>query len=260
LGLWDFQRDPEGARQAINKWVGGQTQNKIPELFGSGSLDNDTRLVLVNAIYFLSDWRSPFNTQATLNDKFRLTDGTTVSAAFMRQTLEIPYGENEVGQWISLPYAGEHLSMWVFLPAADTTLETCAEAMTADNWEALCADTVQRDVQLSLPKFKFDSSYVLNDTLKQLGIRRAFGLNAEFQRMTSADSLHISLVVHKAFIEVSERGTEAAAATGVAMATASAPVEPRPPVIFNANRPFLFVIRDNLRNQNLFIGRMAQPK
>jgi len=250
----DFASSPDSERAAINQWVADQTQGKIDELFQPGTIDSMTRMVLANAIYFKANWKHPFSADITTDGKFRQADGTTAPARLMHQESRLAYGEDGDFQIVEMPYSDEKLSMVVLLPK-DPSAMPSASAWLSD--AAKLQSLEPRQVAVTLPKFTIRTQLDLSGPLKKLGMTDAFNAVAtDFGRMSPTGQLFISAVVHEAFIEVDETGTEAAAATGVAMALKMAPKDP--PVVFQADRPFWFFIRDTESGTVLFVGRLSK--
>jgi serpin B len=254
----DF-KNPEAARQRINRWVEEQTKDKIKDLFQSGTIDADTRMVLANAIYFKGTWQHKFMPRATSDAEF-MSGGQKLRVPTMHQTERFGYAETDAYQVLEMRYQKSSLVMDVILPRATDGLGELETKFNPDWLQTAIGGVRPEKVIVSLPKFKTTISYNLTDTLAAMGMSQAFSRQkADFSRMTEADRLMIGVVVHKAFVDVTEEGTEAAAATGVGMKLAAAPV-PQEPKVFNANHPFLFVIRDTASGSVLFLGRMTNPK
>jgi serpin B len=253
----DFQRATEEARQTINKWVEDKTHDKIKELIRSGILTSNTRLVLTNAIYFKGDWNEQFDKKLTKEEPF-LGAGKETKAPLMHQTGEYGYLEGDGFQALELPYKGNQLSMVVILPKKADGLAAIEKDLAADQLTGWLAKLHPQKVAVSLPKFTTTVDFQLNEELKALGMPSAFDENrADFSGMDGEKGLHIASVVHKAFIDVNEEGTEAAAATAVIISTPTG--LPRPPAVFRADHPFLFLIRDKQTGSVLFLGRLLQP-
>jgi len=248
---------PETARATINGWVADQTNKLIPELIPPGILNPLTRLVLTNAIYFKGTWLTQFDPKRTRELPFTLATGEKVQAPMMRQTARFGYAEAKDWQALELPYKGRELSMVVVLPRAHDGLPALEKIFTARFVTEELRPRGQK-VVVMLPKFKLESSFGLKPTLTALGMRDAFTMRADFSGMTGRSDLFISAVVHKAVVDVNEEGTEAAAATGVVMELKS--VMPRPPKVFRADHPFLFLIRHRPSGSILFLGRVMNPK
>lgn len=255
--------EPETARKQINDWVERATHEKIKDLIPSGVITALTRMVLTNAVYFKGSWRFKFDPKQTKDAAFHHADGTKADVPMMSQSGEFEYGEFDLPgpagnrvQVLNMPYAGEKLSMTVYLPRdANGTGRLATVLSGADLGQPRLAE---RRVNVSLPRFKAETDYSLKPVLMDLGMNAAFG-GADFSGMhTGSGSPYISHVLHKAFVEVTEEGTEAAAATAVVIKErAGAPDES---VAFRADRPFVFTIRDNKTGAVLFLGRYAGPK
>ena len=258
----DFSQ-PEQARQMINSWVEKQTREKIVDLIAPGILQEDTRLVLTNAIYFEGGWYSEFSKKATRQAPFHLTAMDKINVLTMEQREDFPYMEDADTQVLSMPYRGRELSMVVVLPKKVDGLAEIEDKLTNDRFSGwMMKLKSDRPVITYLPKFKMRSKFRLSGALKTMGMTSAFNDNANFSAMSKSEALLISEVVHQAFVDVDEKGTEAAAATAVVMAPTAAPIEPQEPpipVTFRADHPFLFVIRDNRTGAVLFMGRMQRP-
>ncbi len=260
LSGYDFVRDANEGRKRINKWAEDRTQSRIKDLVPEGALDANTRLVLANAIYFKANWASQFKKDDTREDNFALANGQTVRVPLMNQTGKFWLEERAGFQVLKLPYAGGATAMYVLLPWAKEPLAGLEQKLTAQNlemWTRVSDKQQLEDVKVALPKFKFTVPTELAGVLHQMGMRDAFDpARANFAGMTErADGLHISRVIHKAFIETDEVGTEAAAATATVMSFRAAPSEKT----FRADRPFLFVIKHEQTGAVLFMGRVANP-
>ena len=255
LHVVDYQRDTERSRQTINDWVSDRTAKKIPELIPKDALDSLTRLVLTNAVYLKASWADPFEASATSPEAFTRLDGSTVNASFMHQTESIGYATGAGWQTVELPYAGGKLALDVIVPDAG---KFAAVAQTLDNGTAAFLGHIdRRAVHLSLPKFKFRTQAELVDTFRALGLTDLFDPGrADLSAMTTADKLSVSHVLHEAFIDVNEKGTEAAAATAVVARATAAPSQP---VVLSVDRPFIIALRDLETNTLLFLGRVLDP-
>ncbi len=254
--------DAEAARETINGWVEQRTLEKIRELIPQGILNALTRLVLVNAIYFKGDWRSGFEPEKTEETPFYLGSGATVQVPMMTQVFTFGYAEDDDLQILELPYAGENFSMVVLLPKEKDGLERLEQKLNLTNLGRWRNRIDKRRVKVFLPKFKTSSMFRLDDTLKAMGMNDAFDeRRADFSGMDGKELLYLAAVLHKAFVDVSEEGTEAAAATAVVVGRKmSAPSgSPPPPPVFRADRPFLFLIQENTTGCILFLGRVADP-
>ena len=260
----DFSGQPEVERLKINDWVEEQTRNKIQNLMPAGSVSDMTRLVLVNAIYFKGDWLHAFDKEKTVDAPFHppSPEGSGVTGA-LEKTMSVPmmtmkperfgYFENEEFQCLELPYQGEEVSMLIFLPCKKTKKPDLKPMFSAMGMQPLH----KTEVEVHLPRFRTESTFDLKQTLATLGITDAFDPNlADFSGISEMQDLFISAAIHKAFVEVNEEGTEAAAATGISVGVTSMPM---PPKIFRADRPFSFLIRENASGKILFMGRICDP-
>jgi serpin B len=254
----DFNDEP-AARKRINDWVANQTKDKIKDLIGPKALTPLTRLVLTNAIYFKAAWQEQFNKQATLKEKFHLSADKDVDADMMRNNKRFDYAELDGFKMLSLPYKTGQASMLVLLPDKLDGLDAMEKSLTAEKLAGWAAKLKNTQVAVMLPKFKSTCSFELAKPLAALGIKKAFTTAADFGGMTTKpeDALYISAVLHKAFVDVNEEGTEAAAATAVAVAAANG--HSSKPVDFVADHPFVYIIRDNRTGDVLFVGRLADP-
>ena len=240
-----------------------RTNNKILNLLPQGSISPATRLVITNAVYFKGTWEKQFDPNLTTNAPFTKPDGTIVTASMMQQTDEAavyPYTETSDLQMLTLPYTatnGTGLSMVILLPKGNN-LSTIDSYLDPANLSALEQSASSRRVMVYIPRFKIESQYSLKDTLSTMGMPTAFSTTADFSGMDGKQDLYISDVIHKAYIEVNEQGTEAAAATGVVMEAAAVYPEV-PPTVFRADHPFLFLIQDNNTGIILFEGVVMDP-
>jgi serine protease inhibitor len=249
-----------GAMDSINKWASDNTKGKIDKII-SQELDPLTRMVLCNALYFLGDWETPFEANDTFDDQFTAPGGA-VTASFMHAQWGTSYYENDKFQIISLPFKSKDgegkYAMAFILPEEGTSLGDTLSSLTAGDFSGALSGLDTKQVNISLPKFKFSYYTALNDTLKSLGMKTAFTDEADFSGMTGSDNdLYISDVLHKCYIRVDELGAEAAAVTAVIMkATAVMPTET---VEFNANRPFAFAIYSTEDGTIAFMGAVNDP-
>ncbi len=255
----DFAGNAEGARSEINRWTEEHTKERIKDLFRAGSLNSQTRLVLTSAIYFYGKWQDPFVASRTEPAPFTLTEGGTAQASFMNQTSHFGYTETPAAQILEMRYAGTGFAFDVVLPKTAKGLAEIEKSLTPANLNAWLNSLGARNVQVSLPKFRAESEFSLRKALSTLGMPTAFTEQADFSGIDPKRGLAISEVVHKAFVDVSEKGTEAAAATGITM-RATAMRMPEPAVVFRADHPFLFLIRDTRSGAVLFIGRLMNPR
>jgi serpin B len=251
---------PEPARKTINAWVDEQTRHKIEELFPSGAITGSTRLVLASAIYFKGDWIHPFQKNQTHDEAFWRTATDQAPVAMMNQTGMFDYFENDHLQVLQMSYEGEKLALVVLLPKARDGLAHLEKTLTAETLATWTDQLRPQKVAVSLPRYKLTAASALEGPLTALGMKKAFKPGeADLSGMNGGrEPLFIGAVVHKAFVDVNEEGTEAAAATGVAVPTMAMPTASAVPV-FRADHPFLFAIRDVRAGMILFLGRMVQP-
>ena len=256
LRVVDFEQAPEESRAVINDWVEEQTEDRIQELIPQGAIDALTRLVLTNAVYFNAAWESQFEEGDTSDGEFHLLDGNDVEVPMMKQSAWFRHADYGDFAAIELPYDGGELSMVVLVPAA-REFEDFEESLDFSVVQAAIDGLAGNRVVLTMPKFGMETSFNLKDALSTLGMEIAFEpAAADFSGMDGTRNLYITDVLHKAFVEVDEAGTEAAAATAVVVGATSAPTEP---VEFTIDRPFVFLIRDIQTGSILFLGRVMNP-
>ncbi|XP_050309928.1 serine protease inhibitor 3/4-like isoform X4 [Anthonomus grandis grandis] len=250
------------AAQLINSWVEGKTNNKIHELVQPNDLNEDTRMVLVNAIYFKGNWKEKFNENDTRVDKFHLNAHESVDVQMMHKSAKFLYkfDANLEAQVLELPYANEDISMIVVLPDKVDGIADLESKLADYDLTRITQDMYQTEVSVTLPKFKIETTMQLNEPLQKLGLKQAFTNQADFSDMIKNEALKISKVVQKAFIEVNEEGSEAAAATAEVSYTKSAKIEDN----FTADRPFVvYVASKDVRQMNtplvLFYGTINRP-
>lgn len=253
VNLLNFMKQPEQARVTINDWVANNTESKIKDLIAPGVIDSNTALVLTNAIYLNAAWKTPFK-EGTRDGTFERVAGAPVTVKMMNQAASLPAVETPTFVAVALPYQDERLSMLVVVPKAGTYAEFEA-ALTSAVLDEVVASLRSQSVIVNLPRFKFDFALSLRPALSALGMPVAFVDGAADFSGISPESLHIQAVVHKAFIAVAEKGTEAAAATAVVIGRESAPQG----LLVNADRPFLFFLRDEPTGALLFMGRVMDP-
>jgi serpin B len=253
----NFTTEADAVTRRINGWVARKTRDKIRDILSPDSLNDLTRLILVNAIYFNGTWDVRFEKDANSVHPFHLSANTQADAICMTQVSNVRYSENQDFQAVELSYRGQELSMVILLPQAVDGIGQLEKQLTPAFLDGLLSRMAVERVAIGLPKFKIESRFTLNDALANMGMPDAFrDKKADFSGMTGNRDLHISSVIHKAWVEVNEEGTEAAAATVVHMAGRGAPLRA---VVFRADHPFLFLIRDRPSGSVLFIGRLANP-
>ncbi len=259
----DFKNSTEAARQTINQWTEQKTENKIKDLLRPGVLKPDTRLVLTNAIYFKSEWQTTFKKSETKNENFYLSsEHKNVIAPLMHRTGRFNYYQGDTFQILEIPYKNEELSLIIFLPKNFDGLSDFEKLLTASKLQQWLGQLGPLpEVEVTIPKFKMTQQIDLAGTLSAMGMPLAFDSHAaDFSAMTGKPELFISAVIHKAFIDVNEEGTEAAAATAAVFGLMA--LAPRPheqPLVFRADHPFLYLIRDNHSGSILFMGRITDP-
>ena len=254
----DFINDSEGSRETINRWVEEQTEDKIRDLLPPGSIDPLTRLVITNAIYFKGTWVEEFDANETREEEFRVGPGKTVTVPMMQRAggdAVYPYAETETLQVLEMPYAhesGNGLAMFVLLPKGDS-LTAAEETLDAERLTDLRESLVSQNVRVFFPKFTLDVGYNLPPVLAAMGMPTAFTDDADLSGMDGTEDLFITGVFHKAFVDVNEEGTEAAAATGVIAGGGVTPV-------FRADHPFVFLIVEKDSGAILIMGRVVNPE
>lgn len=260
----DFINDAKKATDDINSWASDKTHGKIPEM-NPAPLPADTKLVLVNALYFLGDWQNPFEANDSYKENFKTADGDVETMFMHKAEADMLYSETAGYQMISMPFKGAEgesdspYSMAFILPAEGSDINELMNTIAEDGFSPAVKAMTNETVNLSLPKFEFTFDTSMVNTMEDLGMTKAFTDAAEFDNMTgSANNLAISDILHKCYIRVDEEGAEAAAVTEVIMVeTALAPQDDVKN--FTADRPFLFAIYDETDNTVLFLGAVANP-
>jgi serpin B len=251
----DIAGDPDGATESINRWVSRQTEGFIPELFEKGDISAATMLVLCNAVYFEADWAEQFEEDSTASGTFHAPGGD-VQVPLMHNTATYGYAEVDGLQIAELPYEGDELSMVILLPGGMDELYDLEADLTAADLASMMEQLGNQQVAVTLPRFTMDYELPLKDSLRALGIERLFDASAaDLSGILAGGGLYIEAARHKAYVDVFEQGTRAAAATGFGADLSAAPDY----VDFTADRPFLFLIRDRLTDSILFMGRVEDP-
>ena len=256
LKLVDFT-NADDARQAINLWVAAQTNDKIKDLIPQGVLNELTRLVITNAVYFKGAWQNPFNVQRTTSEPFYMLDGSEKAIDMMRTSYTGAGLINERYQAVKIPYQGGNYAMAVIMPSGD--FSGFEQSLEEDTLKQILTgfDGIFGQVNLGLPKFKSENSFNLGDQLKTLGVQQAFESQAaDFSGISDKMGLYITDVLHKAFIDVNEEGTEAAASTAIAVGTTSMPADSWD---ITFDHPFVYVIYETTTNAIVFMGRVVTP-
>lgn len=256
LNQADFAENPDGVREAINAWIADQTDDQLEELLPAGSITSQTVLVLTNAIYFMANWRHPFDEDRTEPADFTALDGSTSTVQMMSQDVQVPAATIDGTQAVELPYVGGTTGMLIVAPPADE-FEAYERTFDVEELGRIVDALEPQRGYVNLPRFEFDSAFTLENSLEALGMTAAFDPDtANFSRMAdlseTGGNLFVDQVYHDTHVAVDEQGTEAAAATGSVMNFVS-----RPPTVLNANRPFLFVIRDRPTGTVLFTGHVV---
>ena len=252
----DFARDPAAIAARINSWVARRTQNKIKDLFTPSAFHPNTRLVLANAIYFKGSWASPFKSEFTHDDTFTASAGAKIQIRMMQQEGSFDYFDAGTYQLLELPYKGDTLAMDIFLPRKLDGLAAFEQGLTAETLAAALGKLHPAMLRVELPRFTMSSSFELNRELASMGMPLAFTPGADFSGMSDRGrELFLSTVVHKAWVDVNEKGTEAAAATGIGI-RATAIIRY---IDFRVDHPCLFLIRDLSSGAILFLGRLEHP-
>lgn len=257
--MWtaDFAADPDAARIGINDWVAEHTREHITQLLPEGSIDELTRLVLTNALFFKAPWPEELHRQEETTP-FTRPDGSTVDATMLGANRSLAYQEGDGWQSVALPYAGNDLAMTLLVPD-EGQLADVEGALDAELLHQVTTGGEPTQVGLDLPEFDLDQRAPIADVLKGLGVTAPFDTETDFAPMSSdpeVEGLHVDDVLHQATVTVDEYGTEAAAATAVTMSATGAPVDP---IMLTVDRPFLFVIHDTATGTPMFIGRVTDP-
>jgi len=251
LRVADFANDPEGSTEVINSWVEEATENRIEDLIPPGTINDLTRLVLVNAIWFKANWANKFDPAQTAPGSFTLLDGSTVTVPLMHTSSTGLYAATDKFTAVRLPYAGDAAMIVVLPPEGTSPSELAASLTPAD----LDIDFGSFQLDLTMPSFEFETDVGLKDALQAIGMVEAFTANADLSGITDAAQLFVQDALHKSFIALDENGTEAAAATALIVGLTSAP----PPASFAADRPFLFWIEHGSTGEMLFLGQVTNP-
>jgi serpin B len=251
----DFKNYAEASRHQINQSVAKETHNKITELLKPGSLNDLTRMVLTNAVYFQGNWDGKFDKSNNENRNFYTSENSSTSAEFMTRKGDYKHASTDLMQILELPYQGGEVSMVIFLPKAKDGLAAIEQQLSSKTLNQWMHQTGKKEVSVFLPKFKLENNLDLRSCLESMGIQLAFNEDADFSTITSED-IHISKITHQAMLEINETGTEATAATSATFIAKGVHMETP---VFMADHPFLFLIRHNESGQILFMGRFADP-
>ena len=256
----NFIEDTRRAEQRINRWALEMTRERIKDLIPEGTLDPLTRMVLANAIYIKSEWRHPFEEENNVQKEFHAISGQIETTEFMTQReSRIPYLKLDDRKVIQLPYTSPNLSLMIILPDEKTVTDISTYIPDEDQYKEMIDNISPHDVYMEIPRFKLESQFSLSDHLKEMGMEKAFDERADFSGIGGQRDLFISAILQKVFFEIDEKGSEAAAATAIIVtATAVMPgiEEPRE---FIADRPFIFILKENQFNTPLFVGQFVSP-
>lgn len=253
----DFRADADGERKQINAWIADQTEQKIPNLLPEGSLTSTTRLVLANAIYFLGEWKDAFDPKATKPLPFHSSPDDSVETPFLVRTGTYKVADVDDTWILELPYEGEKFSMIVLLPGERDGLPALEQELSLATFESWTSNLLTRKVDVFLPKFEMRTKVSLEKPLAAMGLTLPFDPSgADFSGISTAERLCVDRVFHEAYVQVDEKGTEAAAATAATVGLTSMPA-PNP--VFRADHPFVFVIRENDTGLIVFVGRVGNP-
>lgn len=258
LGV-DFEGEIEDTRNTINSWVEERTGGKIKDLISPGDISPQTRIIITNAVYFNGSWVRSFDRNATRKSNFMTGDGRIVETPMMEsigRDSRFNYTETADLQALELPYQGNRISMIILLPR-DNDISTLEKGLSLDRLTELKSALKENEVDVYIPKFAFTTKYQMSNNLRKMGMASAFTPDADFSGIDGKKDLFISEVIHQAFVDVNEKGTEAAGSTGIAMPM-GAMNAPRTPV-FNADHPFLFLIQDTKTGTIMFMGRVSDP-
>ena len=248
----DFSK-PDAAG-IINKWCAEKTKDKIKEII-ENPIDDDVIMYLINALYFKSKWQFKFDKKDTKQDDFTKSGNQKIKVNMMAQTADLPYYADEHLQCVEMPYGNQAFSMVAILPENDMNLDQLIEYLDNTAWQNIVNNMYEHNVWLKLPRFKIECDIPLNEPVKNVGMQRIFG--GGFANISDI-ALCVSDIKQKTFVEVNEKGTEAAAVTVIEMRYTSA--GPSTPPQFFANRPFLYMIKEKSTGTILFIGRMDEPQ
>lgn len=256
----DFSKPEERADavKKINDWVSKNTNKKITDLLSNNDIDELTRLILLNAIYFNANWATEFKGEKTRQMTFYGKNSVEYVTDFMNGTQNVALSQSDDAQMMKIDYEKEKASMFIIMPKENVDIDKYISELDEQKFASLEKSMQTFKADVSMPKFKIESRFEMKKVLMEMGIKAAFTKSADFSKMNGKSNLLIDEVIHKSFIEVSEKGTEAAAATAVVVREKSMVMKDNPKVVIN--RPFVFVIRENKNNAILFIGKYVKPE
>ncbi len=256
----DFISQPDASRETINEWVSDKTANRIHNLIPPNAINAMTRMILTNAVYFNAEWSHKFNPKMTRKESFYCMNGEIIETDMMYQRHYYQYSQTSDYQMLELTYKGYEYSMLIILPKNPGGLSKLNKRISCKDIAKHDNSKQQEDILVYLPKFRLETAYELNAYLMEMGMTDAFSQQADFSGMTGNKDLMISSIFHKAFIEVDEEKTEAAAATAVVMKLTAMAPSPVAPIEFRADHPFMFIIRNQKEKAILFMGQLTTPK
>ena len=256
IGFLDFASNPDSAAYLINAWTANKTNSFIMDVVRPESISPLTNVILINALYLKADWYAPFDSAKTADEPFYVQPSGSVTVKMMRHDWEFNYFDANDCQLLELPCFGCPLSMVVILPKT-SALTNFIAALSSNKLSSLQKAMTSARVQVSLPRFKIENSINLNPVLNEFGMNEAFSQNADFTGISSQGGIWVDAILHKAFININEVGIKAAATTDVRL-IGSSPNPPEPKV-FNANHPFIFLVKDCRSETILFMGQVINP-
>ncbi len=252
----DFIHHPEKSRLNINQWVEKATNNKINKLIAPSAIDNSTRLVLVNALYFKGSWKSKFNKDRNTKGDFQVGKKEYVQSEYMNRAINTFYYSNKYAQMFEIPYTNNKVSLLIILPKSIKKIRKLEKTLNNELFHEYLNNKTRKRISLSIPKFDIESEFDLNKTLADMGIKEAFTNKADFSGITTKEKLYISKVIHKANISIDEQGTEAAAATAVMMRKTTALLDE---ISVKVDKPFIFILKNNSTQTIYFMGKVINP-
>lgn len=256
LNMLDFIENAEKSRITINDWVSKKTHNKINDLLSPSSIDNATRLVLVNALYFKGSWKTQFKKELNTKEKFQVAKRDYIETDFMNASINTWYYQDKYAEIVDIPYSNDDYSLMLIVPKCYRKFKKLEKKLNLEIYNNFIAQKEKKRVKLSIPKFNIKSDYDLGETLVKMGLKDAFTANADFSGITEQERLYISQAIHKATIEINEEGTEAAAATAVVMRKTSVLLDN---VELKIDKPFIYILRNNKTNCIYFMGKVINP-
>lgn len=259
----DFKAQTETSRATINAWVKQNTFGKIVDILSSEAIDSSTRMILISALYMKAKWKNPFDSRLTHQQPFFTQDGNVQTVLSMTQTAYFPYGDTPEVALLEMPYIpsrpdGPQLSLLIILPHQKEGLSELEKNLSAEKFQEWVRLLQNTRMLVTLPKFKALSSFELNDAFKRVGMGLPFTDQADFSGMTGVRGLKIGHILHKIYVSMDETGSEAAAATAIGMNVTSV-ADPKPPVLFEVDHPFIYIIFEKTTGMILFMGKVMDP-